>query len=91
INIARYASETASMVPSYFLKFIAIVSISLGVLNLLPIPVLDGGHLLFFLIEAIKGRPLSEHAQLIGQHVGILLLICLMVLAFFLDIERLFR
>ncbi|MCI0654141.1 MAG: RIP metalloprotease RseP [Methylococcaceae bacterium] len=91
ISIAKYASESATMGLSYFLKFIAIVSISLGVLNLLPIPVLDGGHLLFFLIEAIKGRPLSEHAQLIGQQVGILLLICLMGLAFFLDIERLFR
>ncbi|MGR9105493.1 MAG: RIP metalloprotease RseP [Gammaproteobacteria bacterium] len=91
ISIAKYAGESATMGLSYFLKFIAIVSISLGVLNLMPIPVLDGGHLLFFLIEGIKGRPLSEHAQLIGQQVGILLLICLMGLAFFLDIERLFR
>lgn len=91
ISIAKYAGESATMGLSYFLKFIAIVSISLGVLNLLPIPVLDGGHLLFFLIEGIKGRPLSDHAQLIGQQVGILLLICLMGLAFFLDIERLFR
>jgi regulator of sigma E protease len=91
ISIAKYAGESANMGLSYFLKFIAIVSISLGVLNLLPIPVLDGGHLLFFIIEGIKGRPLSEHAQLIGQQVGILLLICLMGLAFFLDIERLFR
>lgn len=91
ISIAKYAGESATMGASYFLKFIAIVSISLGVLNLLPIPVLDGGHLLFFLIEGIKGRPLSDHAQLIGQQLGILLLICLMGLAFFLDIERLFR
>jgi regulator of sigma E protease len=91
ISIAKYAGESATMGVSYFLKFIAIVSISLGVLNLLPIPVLDGGHLLFFLIEGIKGRPLSDSAQMIGQQVGILLLICLMGLAFFLDIERLFR
>ena len=91
ISIAKYAGESASMGASYFLKFIAIVSISLGVLNLMPIPVLDGGHLLFFIIEGIKGRPLSESAQMIGQQVGILLLICLMGLAFLLDIERLFR
>lgn len=89
ISIAKYAGESATMGFSYFLKFIAIVSISLGVLNLMPIPVLDGGHLLFFIIEGIKGSPLSDNAQLIGQQVGILLLVCLMGLAFFLDIERL--
>jgi len=77
------------MGATYFLKFIAIVSISLGVLNLMPIPVLDGGHLLFFAIEAIKGSPVSVTVQLIGQQIGILLLFCLMGLAFFLDIERL--
>jgi regulator of sigma E protease len=91
ISIAKYAGESASLGVGYFLKFIAIVSISLGVLNLMPIPVLDGGHLLFFIVEGIKGRPLSDQAQLIGQQVGILLLVCLMGIAFFLDIERLFR
>ncbi|MGH8499863.1 MAG: site-2 protease family protein, partial [Methylococcales bacterium] len=91
ISIAKYAGESATMGLSHFLKFIAIVSISLGVLNLMPIPILDGGHLLFFIIEGFKGRPLSEHAQLIGQQVGMVLLICLMGLAFFLDIERLIQ
>ncbi len=90
ISIAKYAGESAAMGLSYFLKFLAIVSISLGVLNLMPIPVLDGGHLFFFLIEAIKGSPVSEQSQLIGQQVGMVLLISLMGLAFFLDIERLF-
>lgn len=91
ISIAKYAGESASMGATYFLKFIAIVSISLGVLNLMPIPVLDGGHLLFFIFEAIKGRPLSDQAHLLGQQVGILVLVSLMGLAFFLDIERLFH
>ncbi|MGH8475543.1 MAG: RIP metalloprotease RseP [Methylococcales bacterium] len=89
ISIAKYAGESATMGLVHFLKFIAIVSISLGVLNLMPIPILDGGHLLFIVIEGLKGKPLSEHAQLIGQQVGMALLICLMVLAFYLDIERL--
>lgn len=89
ISIAQYAGQSASMGLMQFFKFLAIVSISLGVLNLLPIPVLDGGHLLYFLIEAVKGSPVSESAQLIGQQVGIAILISLMGLAFFLDIERL--
>ena len=66
------------------------VSISLGVLNLLPIPVLDGGHLLYFLIEAIKGRPLSERAQEQGMRIGISVLAGLMFLAFYVDLARLF-
>jgi Predicted membrane-associated Zn-dependent proteases 1 len=61
------------------------------VLNLLPIPVLDGGHLLFFAIEAVKGSPVSEKFQIALQQVGILLLLSLMVLALFLDLERLFQ
>jgi len=65
------------------------VSISLGVLNLLPVPVLDGGHLLFFLIEALKGSPLSEEAQMQGQRVGMAILLALMGLAFYVDIARL--
>ena len=91
ISIAQYAGKSAErgMIP--FIQFIAIVSISLGVLNLLPIPVLDGGHLFFYLIEAIKGSPLSEKSQLIGQQIGIALLLSLMGLALFMDIERLFN
>ena len=69
----------------------AIVSISLGVLNLLPVPVLDGGHLLYYLMELVRGgRPLSERAQLIGQQIGIGLLLMLMTLAFYNDLTRLF-
>jgi regulator of sigma E protease len=89
ISIAETAGKTASYGLDYFLKFLAVVSISLGVLNLLPIPILDGGHLLFFAIEALKGSPLSEHAQLQGQRIGLALLAALMTLAFYVDISRL--
>jgi len=89
ISIAESAGKSASYGMSFFLKFLAVVSISLGVLNLLPIPVLDGGHLLFFLVEAIKGSPLSEQAMMQGQRVGLALLLGLMTLAFYVDINRL--
>lgn len=89
ISIAVSAGKTASYGVVSFLKFLAFISISLGVLNLLPIPVLDGGHLLYFIIEAVKGSPLSEEAQLQGQRVGLLLLLMLMGLAFYVDITRL--
>ena len=89
ITIAQTAGKTASIGLTYFIKFLALVSISLGILNLLPIPVLDGGHLLFFLLEAIKGSPLSEQAHLWGMKVGITLLVALMGLAFYIDISRL--
>ena len=89
ITIAETAGKTASYGLVYFVKFLAVVSISLGVLNLLPIPILDGGHLLFFAIEAIKGSPLSEYAQMQGQRVGLALLAALMTLAFYVDISRL--
>ena len=90
INIAQYAGISASLGVTPFLKFLAIVSISLGVLNLLPVPVLDGGHLLYNSIEWVKGRPLSDRAQGIGQQIGIVLLIFLMALAFYNDLARLF-
>jgi regulator of sigma E protease len=89
ISIAQTAGKSASMGFVFFLKFLAIVSISLGVLNLLPVPVLDGGHLLFFLVEAVKGSPASEQAQLVGQKIGLMALILLMGLAFYVDISRL--
>ncbi len=89
ISIAQTAGKSASIGAVYFLKFLAIVSISLGVLNLLPIPVLDGGHLLFFLVEGVKGSPPSEQAQMLGQKVGLMALLLLMVLAFYVDISRL--
>jgi regulator of sigma E protease len=90
ITIAETAGKTASFGLDYFVKFLAVVSISLGVLNLLPIPVLDGGHLLYFLIEWVKGSPLSEQAQMQGQKVGLLMLAALMTLAFYVDLTRLF-
>lgn len=89
IGIAQYAGKSAEMGLVHFLKFLAIVSISLGVLNLLPIPVLDGGHLMFFIIEGIKGSPVSEKIQIYFQQLGILMLMSLTVFAIFLDIERL--
>ena len=90
ITIATYAGYTASEGVSTFLSFLAIVSLSLGVLNLLPIPILDGGHLLLYSIEAVKGKALSEDAQLLMQQVGMVLLGGLMILAFYNDLQRLF-
>lgn len=90
ISIAQYAGQSANMGLIHFLKFLAIVSISLGVLNLLPIPVLDGGHLMFYAIEAIKGEAVSEKIQLVFQQIGMFLLMSLMFFAIFLDVGRLF-
>jgi regulator of sigma E protease len=87
INIAAFAGETARVGLRPFLTFLAIVSISLGVLNLLPIPILDGGQMVFQAIEWVKGSPLSERAQALGQQVGIALLLLLMSLAFYNDIS----
>jgi len=89
ISIAAYAGESASIGLTAFLDFIALISISLGVLNLLPIPVLDGGHLFFYLIEAVKGRPVSPEVELLGQRIGIAAILMLMVFAFYNDIARL--
>ncbi|MCU7815168.1 MAG: sigma E protease regulator RseP [Candidatus Thiodiazotropha sp. (ex Rostrolucina anterorostrata)] len=88
ISIADSAGKSASYGASYFLKFLAVVSVSLGVLNLLPIPVLDGGHLFFFLIEAIQGKPLSERFMEQGQKIGLLILLGVMSLAFYIDLNR---
>ena len=90
ITIARLAGHTAASGIDDFVKFLAIISISLGLVNLLPIPVLDGGHLANFAYEAIKGRPPSEKALLRGQFIGIVLLLLLMGAAFYNDIIRLF-
>ena len=90
ISIARYAGQSAAIGFAAFLGFLAIVSISLGILNLLPIPVLDGGHLMYYLVELVTGRPVSEAVQLFGQRVGIMLLLLLMTLAFYNDLARLF-
>lgn len=89
LTIAQYAGRSASIGLIQFLSFLAIVSISLGVLNLLPIPVLDGGHLLYYLVELVKGSPVSEKTQLFGQQVGMVALGALMLLAFYNDVMRL--
>jgi regulator of sigma E protease len=89
ITIATYAGYTASIGLTTFLSFLAIVSISLGVLNLLPIPILDGGHLLMYVIEGIKGKALSEDVQAKMQQFGMVILAMLMMLAFYNDIMRL--
>lgn len=88
ISIAQIAGQSATMGLVYFIRFMALVSVSLGVLNLLPIPVLDGGHLMFFGIEAVKGSPVSEKAQIFFQQVGMALLLLLMATAMVVDIER---
>jgi regulator of sigma E protease len=88
ISIADSAGKSASYGAIYFIKFLAVVSISLGVLNLMPIPVLDGGHLFFFLIEAVKGGPLSERFMEQGQKIGMLILLVIMGLAFYVDLNR---
>ena len=89
LHIAEYAGYTARAGLVTFLSFMAIISVSLGVLNLLPVPVLDGGHLLYYLVELLKGSPVSEHTQVVGQQVGLVLLFMLMSLAFYNDISRL--
>jgi len=88
INIAQYAGDSASAGLNQFLRFLALVSISLGVINLLPVPVLDGGQIVYQTIEGLKGSPLSMRAQIVGQQVGILALLLLMSFAFYNDIAR---
>ena len=90
IMIAKMAGETAQMGGSSFLAFMALLSINLGVLNLLPVPVLDGGHLFFFFCELIFRRPVSQKVREYAQQVGLFLLLSLMVLAFYNDIARYF-
>jgi regulator of sigma E protease len=89
VTIADYAGQSARLGIDHYLKFLALISISLGVLNLLPIPILDGGHLLYYLVEVIKGGPLSERIMEIGQQIGLGLLVLLMAFAFYNDINRL--
>jgi regulator of sigma E protease len=91
ISIAQYAGQAASIGVATFLAFLGLVSVSLGVLNILPIPVLDGGHLLYYLIEFFKGSPVSEQAQALGQRIGIALLLALMGVAFYNDLARFFE
>ncbi len=88
IGIAKVAGDRAKAGFVYFVEFLALLSISLGVLNLLPIPILDGGHILYCLIEGIKGSPVSEKIQMMGYSAGLAVLACVMVLALYNDILR---
>ncbi|MGC3964946.1 MAG: RIP metalloprotease RseP [Rhodocyclaceae bacterium] len=89
VTIADYAGQTARAGFDAYIRFLALVSISLGVLNLLPVPILDGGHLLYYVAEAIRGKPLSERVMVLGQKAGFAILASLMALAFFNDLNRL--
>jgi regulator of sigma E protease len=88
VSIAEFAGISASLGLTAYMAFLAIISVSLGVLNLMPVPLLDGGQVVYQAVEAVKGSPLSERAQLFGQQVGIALLVVLMSLAFYNDISR---
>ncbi len=90
INIAAYAGDSARAGLGSFLSFLSIVSISLGILNLLPVPLLDGGQIVYQLAEVVKGSPLSERAMIFGQQIGLLLLVVLMSFAFYNDLSRIF-
>ena len=90
LSIAEYAGESAEAGAESFLEFLVLISLSLGFLNMLPIPILDGGQIVFQAVEWLKGSPLSERAQAFGQQVGIALLILLMGVALFNDIARQF-
>ncbi|HWK53785.1 MAG TPA: RIP metalloprotease RseP, partial [Hyphomicrobiales bacterium] len=89
LTIAQVAGETASYGLEYYLGFLAVLSISLGVLNLLPIPVLDGGHLFYYGVEALIRRPVPQKAQEWGMQVGLTLIACIMFLALYNDVNRL--
>ena len=90
LSIAEFAGESARAGLSSFLNFLVLISLSLGFLNLLPIPILDGGQIVFQCIEWLKGSPLSERAQIFGQQIGIALLLLLMGVALFNDVSRQF-
>lgn len=90
ITIADYAGQSAQGGWISYLSFLALISISLGVLNLLPVPLLDGGHLMYYSVEIFTGKPVSEKIMMIGQHIGMTVLFALMVFALYNDIHRLF-
>jgi regulator of sigma E protease len=89
VTIADFAGQSAQMGWISYISFLALISISLGVLNLLPIPLLDGGHLMYYLIEIVKRGPVSERAMELGQRVGLALLLVMMAFAFYNDLNRL--
>jgi regulator of sigma E protease len=88
ITIAKVAGDSAELGMEQFLKLLALLSVSLGVLNLLPIPVLDGGHILFYLVELVRGSPVPERVQIMGVQIGIFIVASLMLLALFNDLTR---
>ena len=89
ITIAKVASATAKSALESYVSFIALLSVSLGVLNLLPIPVLDGGHLMYYVVELLAGRPVPERIQMLGYQLGLFLILGIMGLALFNDFARL--
>jgi regulator of sigma E protease len=89
VTIADYAGQSAQLGLGAYVAFLALISISLGVLNLLPIPLLDGGHLLYYVVEILKGSPVSERVMELGQRLGLTVLLFLMAFAFYNDINRL--
>jgi regulator of sigma E protease len=91
ITMADYAGQSAQAGALVFVGYLALISISLGVLNLLPVPLLDGGHLLYYFAEIVKGSPLSDRAFEVGQRIGMAVLAVLMALALFNDLSRLFQ
>jgi len=91
VTIADYAGKSARLGLTAFVSFLALVSISLGVLNLLPIPVLDGGHLLYYLVEAVTGKAVSDRWQLVLQRAGLVCIVALSMIALFNDLARLIR
>ena len=91
LSIAEFSGKSLSMGLVYFVYLMAILSISLGVLNLLPIPLLDGGHLVYYTVEMISGKPVSLRIQLFAQQIGIIILFGIMILAFYNDFLRIFK
>ena len=89
VTIASYAGQSASMGIKTFIGFLALISISIGVLNLLPIPVLDGGHFMYYVVEIFTGKPVSEAVVIVGQRIGVFILGSMMILALYNDINRL--
>ena len=90
LTMADFAGQSAQQGILVFVGYLALISISLGVLNLLPVPLLDGGHLLYYFAEIIKGSPVSDRAFEVGQRIGMAVLAMLMALALFNDVSRLF-
>ena len=88
VSIASTADAAARQGTAWFLFFLAMLSLGLGLINLLPIPILDGGHLLYYLMELVKGRPLSERTLAVGQYIGLAVLAGLMCVAFYNDLFR---